>query len=65
MNLSNDGTLKTTNIVLQNLNRLQNTRYISLSEGANETNKELITIYAQQMGLLAAVNEVYNKCRET
>ena len=65
MNLSNDGTLKTTNIVLQNLNRLQNTRYISLSEGANETNKELITIYAQQMGLLAAVNEVYNKCKET
>ena len=65
MNLSNDGTLKTTNIILQNLNRLQNTRYISLSEGANETNKELITIYAQQMGLLAAVNEVYNKCRET
>lgn len=64
MNLSNDGTLKTTNIVLQNLNRLQNTRYISLSEGANETNKELITIYAQQMGLLASVNEVYNKCRE-
>lgn len=65
MNLSNDGTLKTTNIVLQNLNRLQNTRYISLSEGANETNKELITIYAQQMGLLTAVNEVYNKCRGT
>lgn len=65
MNLSNDGTLKTTNIVLQNLNRLQNTRYISLSESANETNKELITIYAQQMGLLASVNEVYNKCRET
>lgn len=65
MNLSNDGTIKTTNIVLQNLNRLQNTRYISLSEGANETNKELITIYAQQMGLLASVNEVYNKCRET
>lgn len=64
MNLSNDGTIKTTNIVLQNLNRLQNTRYISLSEGANEANKELITIYAQQMGLLSAVNEVYNRCKE-
>ena len=65
MNLSNDGTLKTTNIVLQNLNRIQNTRFVSLSEGANETNRELITIYAQQMGLLASVNGVYNKCRET
>lgn len=64
MNLSNDGTIKTTNIVLQNLNRLQNTRYISLSEGANDANKELITIYAQQMGLLSSVNGVYNKCKE-
>lgn len=63
MNLSHDGTLKTTNVVIQNLNKLQGTRYVSLSETANNINDEMIDIYNKQYSLLMAVNGVYNLIR--
>lgn len=63
MNLSHDGTLKTTNIVIQNLNKLQDTRYVSLSKTANNINDEMIDIYNKQYSLLIAVNGVYNLIR--
>ena len=63
MNLSHDGSLNTTNVVIQNLNKLQSTRYVSLSTSANDLNREMTEMYSQQYGLLISVNRVYNLCR--
>ena len=63
MNLSHDGSINTTNVVIQNLNKLQNTKFVSLSETANNINDEMIDIYNKQYSLLIAVNGVYNICQ--
>ena len=63
MNLSHDGSINTTKVVIQNLNKLQGTRYVSLSETANNINDEMIDIYNKQYSLLIAVNGVYNLIR--
>lgn len=55
MNLSNDGTLKTTNIVLQNLDRLQKRQFNGLSASASELSNELNGLYQKQRLLLTAV----------
>lgn len=63
MNLSHDGSINTTNVVIQNLNKLQNTKFVSLSETANNINDEMIDIYNKQYSLLIVVNGVYNICQ--
>lgn len=63
MNLSHDGSINTTNVVIQNLNKLQNTKFVSLSETANNINDEMIDIYNKQYSLLMAVSGVYNICQ--
>ena len=55
MNLSNDGTLKTTNIVLQNLDKLQKRQFNGLSSSASELSDELNGLYQKQRFLLTAV----------
>ena len=55
MNLSNDGTLKTTNIVIQNLDKLQKRQFNGLSASAKELNDELNGLYQKQRLLLNAV----------
>lgn len=55
MNLSNDGTLKTTNIVIQNLDKLQKRQFNGLSASASELSNELNGLYQKQRLLLSAV----------
>lgn len=64
MNLSHDGSLNTANVVIQNLNKLQNTRYVSLSTSANDLNRKMTEMYSQQYGLLISVNRVINTVKE-
>lgn len=55
MNLSNDGTLKTTNIVIQNLDKLQKRQFNGLSASASELSNELNGLYQKQRLLINAV----------
>ena len=48
MNLSHDGTISTTNIVLQNLERLMTSKNKGLKQLANELKTEMGQLYLKQ-----------------
>ena len=48
MNLSHDGTISTTNIVLQNLERLMTSKNKGLKQQANELKTEMGQLYLKQ-----------------
>lgn len=64
MNLSHDGTISTTNIVLQNLERLMVSKNKGLKQQANELKTEMGQLYLKQNLLCNTVRRTIEQLKE-
>lgn len=64
MNLSHDGTISTTNIVLQNLERLMTSKNKGLKQQANELKTEMGQLYLKQNLLCNTVRRTIEQLKE-
>lgn len=64
MNLSHDGTISTTNIVLQNLERLMTSKNKGLRQQADELKTEMGQLYLKQNLLCNTVRRTIEQLEE-